>query len=304
MNARYWMAVLAAGVSLAWANRHVRSRAVRRWRPPTLNGRRHRGLYARHGGHGDQVVVLLHGLVATGNIFGADFDDLARDHVVVVPDLLGFGRSLDEDRAQITAEDHLDALDRLLDDLGVADQPLVIGAHSMGSALALRWAARHGARVRGVVCWGAPVYADRNSLDQALAESGLMARLFAGTTRWAKLACTLNCSHRRIAGWIAAAASPSLPITIARSASLHTWPAYRDAVGDVIAGTDWDDLCGRTTANGTAVHLLWGEHDPIGDRELAGRLPRATLTTIAVADHRLPLTHPSACVGHVLDSAQ
>lgn len=89
--------------------------------------------------------------------FGAEFDPLANDGTLIVPDLLGFGRSLDESLRDFSAERHLDALDHLLDELGVGDRPVVVGAHSMGCALALRWAARRGGQIRRIVGWGAGV---------------------------------------------------------------------------------------------------------------------------------------------------
>lgn len=187
----------------------------------------------RSGGSGNRVVVLLHGLVATGDIFGRDFDDPA-DSVTVVPDLLGFGRSKGETRTHFEPETHLDALDQMLIDLDLADRPLVIGAHPMGAALALRWAARRGAGVERIVCWGAPVYYDADAVDEALVSTGLMARLFAADTRGARRACEWNCRHRTAAGWVAATLAPSMPVTIARAASLHSWPAYRDAMAYLV----------------------------------------------------------------------
>lgn len=67
-----------------WGVQHARSAAVRRWAPSRLTGRHVGDLYVRSGGSGERVVVLLHGLVATGDIFGRDFDAPA-DSVVVVP---------------------------------------------------------------------------------------------------------------------------------------------------------------------------------------------------------------------------
>ena len=78
----------------------------------------------RHGGSANPVVVLLHGLVATGDVFGAAFDPIADQATLVVPDLLGFGRSLDDSRERFTPDDHLDALDEMLDALGLAARPV------------------------------------------------------------------------------------------------------------------------------------------------------------------------------------
>ena len=46
-------------------------------------------------GTGEPVVLLLHGVVAAGNSFGAAYDALGEHATVVVPDLLGFGGSMD-----------------------------------------------------------------------------------------------------------------------------------------------------------------------------------------------------------------
>ena len=69
-----------------------------------------------------------------------------------------------------------------------------------------------------------------------------MARAFVGNTRWAQLACRVNWSHRRAAGVTAGLLSPELPSQIASAASLHSWPAYRDAMDLLVANTDWERL--------------------------------------------------------------
>lgn len=48
-------------------------------------------------------------------MFGADYEQLGSANRVVIPDLLGFGRSIDEQRRALEADDHMDALDELLE---------------------------------------------------------------------------------------------------------------------------------------------------------------------------------------------
>lgn len=295
-------AAAGASATIAWHHRHVNAPAVARWRPSNLDVVEVGPLHVRTGGDGEATVVLLHGLVASGDIFGLTYDQLAEHSHVVVPDLLGFGRSLDEGRDSFEIEDHLAALDNALTACGLDDRPLIIGAHSMGSAIACAWAAQRGAQVKAVVCWGAPVYADRNATASALADTGVMARLFAGSNRLAQHACHLSCRHRFLAGWAAAAASPSLPVPVARMASLHTWPAYRDAMDAVLATTDWDGLATSLADNGTHLSLTWGTEDRIGDRDLAESLPGADICSVPHAGHHLPLTHPEFCVQQLRSS--
>lgn len=295
----------ASALGLAgWTARHVSSRAVRTWEPPTLAGR-HRGrLWARSGGDGATAIILLHGLVSTGDIFGADFDRLAELNRVVVPDLLGFGRSLDETRTAFTTEAHLDALDELAESTGAlsADR-VVVGAHSMGSSLAMLWAARHHDRVARVVCWGAPIYASPSGARTRISGS-TMARLFVLDTDWAQRACALSCRHRPASGWLTVAAEPRLPIPVARAVPLHTWPAYRDAMRHFVIDTDWAPLLASLDHGRTHLRLVWGEGDPVGDRHHAAGLlqshPDVEMTVVAGADHQLPTTHPATCIDHLI----
>lgn len=300
----------AAGTAVAlpslWAVRHFRSPAVRAWKPPAPLGRRIGRLYARVVGDGADAVVLLHGLLATGDVFGAAYDRLALGRRVVVPDLLGFGRSLDASRSSFSIDDHLDALDQLADAAGLLDCRWSIGAHSMGSALALRWAARHRERVDQVVCWGAPLYASPEAATAEISGS-VLTRLFVLDSHWAQRACEFNCRHRSAAGWVMAALQPSLPVAIARNASHHTWPAYQAALRDLVIETPWRRLLTDLDANATRVELVWGTRDRVGDRRHAHTFVdgfvNTTVTAVEGADHRLPMTHPEACIDQLRDPA-
>lgn len=289
-------AAVTVATAAAWLTRHARSRAVRTWRPSELPRRTAGDLHVRVAGSGSPVIVLLHGLMATGDSFGAGFDHLARDATLVVPDLLGFGRSLDEHRSSFAAADHVRALDEMLGELGLIDRPVVVGGHSMGAALAMRWAEHHRRQIRAVVGFGPAIYAHSAAVDDAIAGGGYISRAFVANTPLAAATCRLNCRHRNIGGAIAAAANPSVPIQISRRASLHTWQAYRGAVDDIVACTDWVAAAHHAREHGIAVELIWGSRDRIGDRGFASELPGVTMSIVENADHHLPLTHPEVCV--------
>lgn len=300
-------AARAAVPAAAWGLRHARSAAVKSWSPSTLPGTKTGRLFARVSGNDDQnAVILLHGLISTGDIFGRTFDQLAASAKLVVPDLPGFGRSLDEDRAGFTLAHHLDMLDELADEQGLFDRRWTVGAHSMGSTLALAWADRHHRNVDKVVCWGAPVFRTSREARTSIA-GNTMARLFALDTRLAELACSFSCEHRAAAGWIAAALAPALPVAISRAAPLHTWPAYRDALHHLVMEPDWDQLLGQIATNSIETSLIWGRNDPIGDprfaREVTADHPYTKVATVSAADHHLPLSHPALCLRHLTEES-
>ena len=296
-----------ASPAAIWSVAHARSAAVRNWAASSLPIGRYGPLLARAGGEGDDAVLLLHGLISTGDVFGAAYDPLVSSRRLVVPDLLGFGRSMDEQRNDFPIDAHLDALDVLAARSGLYDSVRwTIGAHSMGSALALRWAARHRDRVVRVVSWGAPLYPDPEAARSRVAGSA-MARLFALDTNLAARACGLSCRHRTAAGWLSATLEPGLPVRVARAAPLHTWPAYRDAIRHLVIDTNWVELIMECDQVGIEVRLVWGSRDRIGDdehaAEIVSRSQLATVVSVRGTDHRLPMAHPELCIEHLVNAS-
>lgn len=293
------VALTAAVVSSAWTIAHRRSPAVQAWEPSGLPIRRRGPLSYRTTGpeDADTGVVLLHGLVATGDVFGATPEMLGRRHRVVVPDLLGFGRSLDEYRTDFSTAAHLEALDDLIDH-ELRGRKLRSGAHSMGSALALRWAAANPDRVERVVCIGAPVWPDADGAKAALGALGPMGKSLVLDDRFARAVCSFNCRHRTLAGLLSAAVAPRWPIAVARQASLHTWPAYIAALKDQIINCPWHDLLDTLAEQGVRVRLVKGDCDTIGDPDLLNALDTRTEVDVSIVagDHTLPAADPSLLV--------
>ena len=256
-------------------------------------------MWCRSDGTGETGVLLLHGLVATGDVFGDTADALATARQVVVPDLAGFGRSLDEGESDFGTEAHLAALDFAVTEL-LGDLPIDVVAHSMGSALALRWADRHPDRVRRVVCIGAPMWSSPARAAERLAETSTLARLLLADQRLARRVCQFNCEHRTASGWLSAAMAPRWPITIARQASLHTWDAYQQTLDEQVFQTPWSDLLTRLDGAEVAVQLVWGDHDPVGDSgfatEAGENLRHVSVSTVPGADHTLPSARPGLIV--------
>lgn len=301
-NGRWVLAGLVGSV-VAWTVAHVRSPVVRRWSPSAVGSELMGPLVGRCSGSGDEVLLLLHGLGATSEYWPASYDALAARGLLVVPDLLGFGRSLDEARSSFTLHDHADALDSAIDTLAPDATGFVVVAHSMGAGVALEFARRHIDRVVRVVCIGAPVYPDERSASGAFDEAGAMGRVFLLDTAWAQRLCALSCRHRRLSGWLTVLLEPRLPVAIARRATLHTWPAYRDSVRHLILHYDWATAFATLAGAGIEIELLHGSDDTIGDQQYIELLVRdlATVSTHAVdgADHHLAITHAAEVIDRI-----
>jgi len=290
---------LGAGVG-AWLLRHVTAPAVRVWRPG--GGARQRAglLSVRVAGTGRDAVVLLHGLSGSGDAFGAAYDSLATGGRLVVPDLLGFGRSMDMERQAFGLAPHLEALDRMADTLGLDAGRLIVAGHSLGGLLALEWAARQPERIERVVTWGAPLYRNPAEARRHIEALGSMARLFALEGPRARRACAWMCEHRRAASWVAVLLHPELPVAIARQGVRHTWPAYLGGMNGVILRGGWEDAVHRLDAAGIPIVLAAGRRDrvPVAGlaEELGERYPCVRVLGHPGAGHDLPLTDPDWCV--------
>jgi pimeloyl-ACP methyl ester carboxylesterase len=102
--------------------------------------------YETHGT--GRPLILLHGGLGSGEMFGPVLPLLAERHRVIAPDLQGHGRTADIDRPiemRLMAGD----IAALIDHIGL-DQPDLVG-YSLGAGVALQVAARHPAKIRRLV---------------------------------------------------------------------------------------------------------------------------------------------------------
>jgi pimeloyl-ACP methyl ester carboxylesterase len=102
-------------------------------------------------------LILLHGGLGSGEMFGPVLPALAERHQVILVDLQGHGRTADIERpldVRLMADD----IAALIDHLGL-DQPDLVG-YSLGGGVALHTAAKYPAKVRRLVVVSANIRPD------------------------------------------------------------------------------------------------------------------------------------------------
>ena len=105
--------------------------------------------------HGSgRPLVLLHGGLFSGEMFGPILPQLTESHQVVAVDLQGHGRTADIDRP-IDVRLMADDIAALIDHLGL-DKPDVVG-YSLGGGVALQLAFRHPDKIRRLVAASANI---------------------------------------------------------------------------------------------------------------------------------------------------
>lgn len=116
-------------------------------------------LHSRRFGWGPQAVVLLHGITSDGSFWQPLIDLLPGDeYTIIVPDLLGHGRSPKPHFINYTTDDQARAVVRLLARERV--RGAIIVGHSMGSLVASRVATLSHRRVRQLLLYEPPLYGD------------------------------------------------------------------------------------------------------------------------------------------------
>ena len=124
--------------------------------------------YETHGA--GRPLVLLHGGLGSGEMFGPILPALSERHQVIAPDLQGHGRTADVDRpldVRLMADDVV----ALIDHLGL-DATDVMG-YSLGGGVALQTAIKYPSRVRRLAAVSANVRRDA-IYPEMLAQAGQM----------------------------------------------------------------------------------------------------------------------------------
>jgi pimeloyl-ACP methyl ester carboxylesterase len=105
-------------------------------------------IHSLESGSVGKVLLLLHGLSGSGRWWARNVPGLARNHRVMIPDLVGYGRTALVDRVP-GLPDMADLLAEWLDALQVETVDVV--GHSMGGQVAIHFAVRHADRLRRLV---------------------------------------------------------------------------------------------------------------------------------------------------------
>ncbi len=143
--------------------------ATHRVRDPIFNGQAQ--IYLA-GPKTAPAVVLIHGI---GDKGARDWDGLiprlAGDFRVLAVDLPGFGRS-SKSNAAYTPDNYVAFLRHLIDEQ-IKTRPFMLVGHSMGGALALRYAARYPREVAALVIADVPAILHRLAYSQHLSHLGI-----------------------------------------------------------------------------------------------------------------------------------
>ena len=259
------------------------------------------GLAVRTLGDRGAPVLLLHGLGGSERSWGSTYDDtLATDRRLIVPDLLGFGQS-PHPPTGYSPDDHANAVVGCLDALGITE-PVAIGAHSLGSLVALRIAAAHPGRVRAIVAFGPPLYPDRVTARRHIAGTSLMGRLVVLPGPVGHMVCAWMCRHRRLAAKLAVWGAPDTPAAIARASVDHTWASYSQTIQQVILDAQAGTWLKTLTI---PVRFIAGDKDPRVDLDYLHKLvathPNVTLDVWA-GGHDLPLVQADRCAAAIADA--
>ena len=159
--------------------------------------------------HGSgRPLVLLHGGLGSGEMFGPVTDQLAAEHRVVLPDLQAHGRTADVDRplSLVTMGDDIAAL---IEHLGLEHVDLV--GYSLGGGVAFQTAVHHPELVRKLVIVSANVkrsaiYADmldqQGQVNAAAADNLKDTPMYECTCAWRRGRRTSHgCSTRSAPRW-------------------------------------------------------------------------------------------------------
>jgi len=244
-------------------------------------------LYEKMGG--GEPLLLVHGLLATGEMFGPVLDAFARHHTVIVPDLRGYGSSMHLEGPS-TVEQHVRDLIRLLDHLDIRGADVL--GYSQGGAVALQIVHDHPERVRRLV------------LVNAFAHNGLTVRerLENRVSLWALRLLGTGTVARIAASQVGGEGKPLTPEQASRLREMIASCNRKRSVEAMRAMISFDVRPWLEMIPCPAL-IIRGSEDTAVPRPhaemLAGGIPNAQLVVIEGAGHVLVWTHPEELVEDV-----
>ena len=241
------------------------------------------GLRVLEGGRGEPLLVLLHGLGATADVWSGWWPLLARRWPGrwLAPDLPGHGGS--PSLPAYTFED----LAAAVADIVLPSTPVVVLGHSLGGVIGLAMSSgRHPFHVQAVIGLGIKVEWTAEELDRAQ-------HLASRPPAWFASRDEAAARYLRVSG-LAGLVPASGAIV---DAGLHEqdgrWRLAMDANAFAVGAPDMASLIERAKA---PVTLARGEHDPMNTDEQLARLGVPTITLLGLG-HNAHVESPELSIG-------
>ncbi|HUP26406.1 MAG TPA: alpha/beta hydrolase [Candidatus Limnocylindrales bacterium] len=215
--------------------------------------------YEDHGS--GPVIVFIHGMAGSLRYWSPFMSYVATGHRTIAIDLLGFGHSPMPTDVVYDYQTHIGSILETLDHVGIKEPVLLIG-HSMGGLIALRLAALHPARVKGLVLIAMPIYSDELTAHNAITGTSRLKELaYYGFT--SKLLCNVWCRFLRpLSGRLAPKYLRHLTYEAARDSVLHTWQSYAQSLHNVI---ELQDVLNDIAIVNVPIIMVYGDHDVPAD---------------------------------------
>src|SRR5215472_13942611 len=240
------------------------------------------GLRVQEGGSGEPLLVLLHGLGATGDVWGGWWPLLARRWPGgwVAPDLPGHGGS--PPLAAYTFDDFAAAVAGIVQ----GSARVVVLGHSLGGVVGLALASgRFGVPVRAVIGLGIKVVWTDEDLERAQALARRPLAWFASRDAAAA-------RYLRVSGLAGVLPADDPAVDAGLREQDGRWRLAMDPGTFAVGAPDMAGLLARSQA---PVTLARGEHDPMGTDEQLARFGAGTVTLPGLG-HNAHVEDPEASI--------
>ncbi len=250
------------------------------------------------------TLLFLHGITGSRRYWDRKVRDLAADYHLVLPDLPGFGLS-PKPHVEYKMDLFRDSVRGFIERRGLEKRPLVIVAHSLGSLIALEYAARYGDHLQRMILLSLPRFTSPASAHEIfwrgsvhyrrlLNEHSLKETL--AQVKRSGLELTLRCMFR-------------FPWSVLIDSHKFTFKSLTSTLEHCLLSYQVDRALPSVPS--IPILLIHGEQDSVAPlaqiRHLPDSYPHMRLRTIAGAGHHLFLTHTRHSLGLIrgfLDEAR
>jgi len=242
-------------------------------------------------------ILFLHGITGSRRYWERKVRSLRREYHLVLPDLVGFGMS-PKPHVEYTIDLFRDSVRGLIEELGLADRPIILVGHSLGGLIALEYAARHGSHVERMVLLSLPRFGDPATAH---------AVFWRGSPHYRRLLNEHSLSEtlaqfKRSGLEITLRYLFRFPWAVLIDSHKFTFKSLTSTLEHCLLNYQVDRILPRVPAIPTL--LIHGEKDSVAPLrhvlDLPQRYPFTRLETIRGTGHHLFLTHTRQCLGRIV----